>query len=474
MIDYHLIKTEQKALEINLNEKIYGTFAEIGAGQEVARNFFQAGAASATIAKTMSAYDKTYSDAIYGVEESGRYVCESRLYKMLDHEWQLLEERLSSIKPDTTFFVFADTVSTINFGKTNKGHGWLGLRFQLYPQCPPNDLVIHVKLTDNDSKQQQEAIGILGVNLLYAAYYYSHNLELMVKSLHDSVQERATIDLIQLNGQDFIHTNGRLLCYYLVKHGLTEVTMFDEKKQAVHASEFLYKKSLMVVRGHFKPATLVTLDVIRASYKQFLSEQKIEKEDASVIAELTLENLMNEHGMLDDQDFLDRTEVLCEMGLKVIISNCNNHQMLINYLNDYKILHLGIVIGVHELLEIINEKYYQNQDGRLLVAFGELFTRNIKIYGYPALQNDSGILTIKNLPIPSGIKFLYKYLMDSNQIIEVKDYNPDILHILPHVVRDQIKNRDENWKKGMPSKIIDLIEQKGLFGYKNAEKEQHV
>ena len=290
-MEYQILKTEQKALEINLHEGIYGTFAEIGAGQEVARNFFQAGAAANTIAKTMSAYDKTYSDAIYGSETSGRYVCESRLYKMLEHEWNLLDERLKTIKPDTNFFVFADTVTTINYSKTVKGHGWLGLRFQLTPGTPPNEVVIHCKLEDNDIKLQQEAVGVLGVNLLYAVYYHKDNPRVLVKSLLDGLQGRLTVDLLRIKGPDFQHFDNRLTTFYLVKYGLTELAIFDENRKGIHASEFLYKKSLMVVRGNFRPPTNVTLDVFKTGFEQFKNEPYIDPNLSYIIAELTLDYL---------------------------------------------------------------------------------------------------------------------------------------------------------------------------------------
>lgn len=462
-------KTEQKALEINLDEGIYGTFAEIGAGQEVARNFFQVGAALGTIAKTMSAYDKTYSDAIYGVEKSGRYVCEHRVYKMLNHEWQLMEERLGG-DDQRCFFVFADTVAAINYTKTHKGNGWMGLRFQLTPNGQYNELVIHVKMLDNDNRLQQEAIGVLGVNMLYACYYYNQNPEQFVKSLKDSLQDRIVIDLIRLTGPDFDQVDHRLLCLYLVKNGLTEVTMFDGSR-SVHASEFLYKKSLMVVRGNFKPPTLTTLDVIKSSFKQFRNEADIDDENAFIVSEITLEYL-SDFGWISDEDFLDRADMLCALGQTVVISNCNNHQSLINYLNDFKIQHLGIVIGVRELLDIINEKYYENQDGRLLVAFGELFTKKVKIYAYPALMRGAKeLMTADNLPIPDGIKFLYKHLLDSNQIVKVEDYNEELLHIFPIEVLKEIQSGIEMWEDKLPPIIVQMIKEKGSFGYKQTPAE---
>lgn len=461
---YKILKTEQKALEINLNHMIYGTFAEIGAGQEVARNFFQVGAAAGTIAKTMSAYDKEFSDAIYGKEESGRYVCESRLYKMLDHESELMNERLGEMCHMATFFVFADTVSAINYTRTIKGNGWMGVRFQHKPCSEFNDLVIHVKMHDNDNKLQQEAIGALGVNLIYACFFYRDNPEMMVKSLTEGLEGRVTVDMIRAAGPVFAEVDNRLLALYLVKHDLTEVTIFDEHKNSVHASEFLYKKPLMVVRGNFRPPTLVTQDVMKQSFAQFKAEEYLDPDRAFNITEITLDYLRDDEGNIDDQDFLDRTELICALGYKVIVSDCSNHQKLINYLGDYKIKTLGIVIGVRELLDIINEKYHGNQDGRLLVAFGELFTRNIKIYAYPALMEDGeSLLTTKNLPIPDGIKFLYKHLTDSEQIVDIEKYEEEMLYIDPSIVYDNISQGRDGWQNKVPPELVDIIVEKKLF-----------
>ncbi len=463
-MDHQILKTEQKALEINLDEAIYGTFAEIGAGQEVARIFFQVGAAAGTIAKTMSAYDKVYSDRIYGKEPSGRYVCESRVYKMLDHEYDLMVERLQEERPECTFFVFADTVSAINYSRTIKGNGWLGVRFQLTPNGAPNDLVIHVKMKDKNTVLQQEAVGMLGVNMIYACYFHKDNPRAFVASLIDGLRERIEIDMIRLTGPDFANVDNRLLGLYLVENDLTEVTMIGPDKQSVHASEFLYKRSLMVVRGHFRPPTKVTLDVIERSFEQFIQEEDVDPNKSFIVSELTLDNL-GKDGQIDEQDFLDRADLLCALGQTFIISNCSNHQRLINYLSDYKIRKLGLVIGIHELLEIIVDKYESNKDGRLLVAFGELFTRNILIYAYPALKNENSdeIVDAKNLIVPEGIHFLYKHLVDSEQILPVQNYNRENLHIFPYMVFQSIKDGDDKWKAMVPEKLVTLIEDKKLF-----------
>ena len=466
-MEYQMIKTEQKALDINLNDPIYGTFAEIGAGQEVARNFFQAGAAAGTIAKTMSAYDKTYSDAIYGVEPSNRYVSENRLYKMLDHEWSLMEERLSESRPDATFFVFADTVQAINYTRTIKGNGWLGLRFRLTPGGPVNDMVLHVKLLDTNNRLQQEAIGVLGVNMIYAIFYYNDDPEKMVRSLVDNIKDRVSIDLLRINGEDFNFFDKRLISLYLVKHKLTSVTMFDVNNNSIHASEFLYRESLMVIRGNFRPPTIVTQDVIDSSYRQFKSETNLPDDKLNLMMEMTMEYLKGENAEIDEKDFLDRADMLGILGHNVLLSDCDNHQMLINYLSDYKIANLGLVIGARELQKIITDKYNNNQDGRLLVAFGELFSQNIKIYAYPA-QNEMSkeIMTAQNMEVPEGIKFLYQYLLDSKQIVPVYAFNKDILHIYPFNVLQDIQENKAGWESNVPDVLVEMIKEKGLFGYK--------
>ncbi len=466
-MDYQLRQIEQKALEINLDDSIYGTFAEIGAGQEVARNFFQAGAAAGTIAKTMSAYDKHYSDTIYGAEASGRYVCESRLYKMLDHEYGLLEERLDHVREDSKYFAFADTVAAINYQRTIKGNGWMGLRFRLRPNSKPNDLVLHVKMLDNDNRLQQEAIGELGVNMLYACYFYHYDPEILIKSLLDNLKGRIEIDMVRLTGPDFDDVDNRLLSLYLVKHDLTEVAMFNADRKSIHASEFLYKRSLMVVRGHYRPPTLVTEDVLKSSFRQFKKDPKVDPDRCEMVVEMTLENLKND-GEIDFNDFIERVNLINAMGMKVIISNCVNHQKLINYLSDYKIKNLGLVIGIKELYHIINEKYYLNQDGRLLVAFGELFTKDIRIFAYPALnEKNNDLMTATNLEVPEGIKFLYKHLIDSKQIVEVEDYDEELLKIFPFKVLRSIKNGKDDWQAQVPIKLAKMIIEGGYFGYQH-------
>ncbi len=459
------LETEQKALEINLDDKVYGTFAEIGAGQEVARHFFTVGAAAGTIAKTMSAYDKVYSDKIYGVEASGRYVCESRLYKMLDHEYDLMMNRLQDERPDTNFFVFADTISALNYSRTILGDGWLGIRFQLHPDGETNDLMLHVKMLDNDTQLQAQAIGILGVNLVYGCYHYNHDLETLLESLLDNLHGRVKVDMVRLKGPDFTDIDNRWLCLLLVKHKLTDVTIFDSNGQGIHASEFLYKKDVLIVRGSFRPSTLVNEDMIKTSYKQFRNEKEVDPRRTFLLTEITMDNLCAE-GHLDEKDFMDRAELLCAMGQNVIISNCDKYSKLITYFSDFKVKHLGLVVGVRQLLKIINEKYYNNLDGHLLSAFGDLFNRHVQMYVYPSLQEGSAeLMTAKNLPIPDGIKFLFQHLLDNGQIKDVEGFEEEILHIYSKQVLEMLRSDEEGWDKMVPEKVAELIRDKCLFGY---------
>ncbi len=242
MEEQRILSAKEKALKINLNQEIYGSFAEIGAGQETAGHFFKAGGASGTVAKTMSAYDMSFSDAIYG--ESGRYVCEERLLRMIEKEYGLLEKRLQSRASQTCFFAFANTVETTNFHKTNQGHGWLGIKFQLKPNSEPNECVIHIVLKDNESSWQQRSIGIIGVNLIYACIYLNKEPENLIKTLLDGiVPGTVEVDMIRFNGPDLKHIDNRLMSLKLVKNGLTKTTMFGPDGKVLQPSEAIYQSS---------------------------------------------------------------------------------------------------------------------------------------------------------------------------------------------------------------------------------------
>lgn len=458
-----VLETEQKALEINLDEPIYGAFAEIGAGQEVARAFFQVGAAAGTIAKSMSAYDKTVSDVIYGPEQAGkgRYVCESRLYKMLDHEYQLMEERLREERPTHTFFAFADTVAAINYSRTIKGDGWLGLRFQLRPNAAPNDLVLHVRMLDQDNRLQQQAVGIAGVNMIYAAFRYFSDPETLVKSLMDNLQGRIAIDMVRLAGPDFQHVDNRLVCLWAVKNGLSNVAIFGPDGNSLHAGEFLYRKSILIARGSYRPPTLVQQDLIRNTYRQFLDDPEVDPQKAYFLTEITLDNLKAEDGQINERDYLDRTALLCAMGQTVVISNCTQHKRLISYFSEYKVPKIGLVMGARKLETILQETCDQNPDN-LLTAFGELFPRNVRFYVYPARKNGE-IIQAQTVQIPQAIISLYDYLLETNHIVNVHTFDPDVLHIYHKNVLHDIQNGVPGWEQFVPEQVATLIKDKNLF-----------
>ncbi len=466
----NILETEQKALEINLDDRIYGAFAEIGAGQEVARHFFQAGAAAGTIAKSMSAYDKTVSDEIYGDETKGkgRYVCEARLYKMLDHEYELMEGRLRVERPQQNFFAFADTVAAINFQKTIKGDGWLGLRFQLNPGSKPNDLILHVRMLDNNNLLQQQAIGILGVNLIFGCYRFHHDPETLLMSLMDNLRGRVMIDMVRLQGPDFQHVDNRLICLWMVKNGLSDVAIFGPDGNSLHAGEFLYKKSILIARGSYRPPTLVQQEMIRLAYQQFCAEPDVDADKTFFLTEITLDNL-RASGELDERDFTDRVDMLCALGQTVILSNCVQHKMLIAYFSDYRVQRIGLAMGVRKLQNIIRETTENNPDN-LLGAFGELFLRNVRFYVYPAREPGSNkLLNARNIDIPHTIHFLYDHLLENRNIVDIQGFSPDILHIYHKEVLRMIRQGEPGWEQMAPEAVVRLVKAKGLFGYVPAQ-----
>lgn len=460
------LEPEQKALEINLDPTVYGSFAEIGAGQEVARFFFKVGAAAGTIAKTISAYDKVVSDHVYGAESGGRYVCESRLYKMLDHEYELMIDRLSSERVNTRFFAFADTVSTINFHRTTKGHGWMGMRFQLEAEGEPNDIVLHVELLDGDASLQQQALGILGVNLIYGCFRYHNDYRLLLESLMDNLRDRVRVDMVRMTGPQFEQLDNRLLALALVELGMTQVSIFDKKGKPIHASEFLYKQNVLVVRGSFRPVTLVNMDMLHAATHQFKTDPDIETGRMTILAEMTVPNLKVDTGRVDDRDFLDRADLLGFLGQTVMITNCNQYTNLIAYLMDYRIAKLGLVIGARPLLELINEKYYQNKNGLLLGAFADIFTKDVRMYVYPAQKEGSGeLMTSQNIPVPDGMCHLYQHILQLRHVVDIQGFDESILHIYSPEVLRMLRNDELGWDKFVPAKVAQFIRERFLFGF---------
>lgn len=454
----------QKALQINLDHSIYGSFVETGAGQEVARNFFRVGSASTTIAKTMSAYDKNFSDAIYGKEKNGRYVCKERLEKMLDHEYSLLIERLDrSEYKDTRFFTFANTVSTINYSKTIEGNGWIGLRFQRTPQEKPSDFIIHVILHDQDAKLQQETIGVIGTNLLHSCFNESDPKEIL-KRIYDSlVKDQFEIDMVEAIGPAFENIDNRLLSLTLVKEHMTNAVIFNPDGSNQQPSDILYKKNILTMRGSFRPVTKVNIDMLEKGLQEYKKNHKVSEDNIQILFEITLSNLKAD-GEVDDRDFLDRADILCSLGYTVMISNYKKFYKLIEYLSQFTKSRMGLILGVDNLVNMFEEQYYRNLNGGIMEAFGVIFTRDIRFYLYPYKPNkDTDLLNSTNIPIHPRVKDLYNYLHSNGRVKDL-EYNPHVLSIFSKEVLKRIKSCEEGtWESSVPDGVAEIIKEKHLF-----------
>ena len=458
---------ESKALRINLNPAMYGTFAEIGGGQEVARNFFRVGAASGTIAKTISAYDKNFSDDIYGEDDDGRYVTEVRLEKMLNHEMKLLEDRISrDSSPDKLFFTYANTVATIDFAKKYKGHGWMGVRFQTKPNEEYSDIILHVRFHQTNAKLQQEDLGIIGVNLIYGAFYKNSKPKNLVKYLYDHIdKESIEIDTINFKGPLFKKIDNRLMSLELVKNNMTEAVMFDSNGNNILPARVLYKKSILALRGSFRPVTKVNIDMFEKSYEVFTRESDVDESKSEVIFEITLSNLMGQ-GEIDESDFMDRAKLLCSLGHTVMISNFKEYYKLVDYFSNYTKKQLGLTMGVNNFVEIFNEDYYKDIDGGILEAFGKMFHNKVKVYLYPISNNDGQIINSTNLKLHPRMKDFYKFFKYNNKVIDLFDFEEKYLEIFSRDILKKIKNGEKGWTNQLPEGISEMIIKNKMFGYK--------
>lgn len=462
-----ILTANQKALKVNLNENIYGTFAEIGAGQEVVRHFFRSGGASGTIAKAMSAYDKDFSDAIYGQEEDSRYVTEPRLRKMIEYEYGLINERLSRDKwPDKCYFAFANTIATINFTRKFKGHGWMGVRFQLSPDQAPNDVIFHVRMKEEEASLQQETIGQMGVNLIYGCFHIRNNPEELLRSLYDNIAKyKVEIDMIHFEGPEFENVDNRLMSLQLIKNGMTDAVIFGPEGNNILPAALLYKKNILALRGSFRPATKVNIDMIKKGYGYFVEENKVDREKLVVLFEITLNNLRSE-GEIDEQDFLDRAEILCSLGQTVLISNYQQYYKLVEYFTRYTEERMGLIMGVTNLKDLFNDKYYRELKGGILAAFGILYSTDLKLYIYPSQPNNEDELeNSKNLKIHPRLRPLYDYLKSNKRIIDIDNFDPEVLQIFSRDILEMIRNGEQGWEKALPAYVDNIIRDKRLFGY---------
>jgi hypothetical protein len=456
---------EEKALRMNQDAMVYGTFAEIGAGQEVVRWFFQVGGASGTVAKTISAYDMVVSDAIYGRCE--RYVSRKRLESMLAYEYELLLERLGPLRGDqSSFFVFADTAAAHSRTRKSNGHAWQGVRFQTAPHSEPSEVIIHIATHDTDRSREREAIGLVGVNLVYGAVYHHADPEGLLVSLFDNLtRERVEVDMIKFSGPAFAGVDNRLMCLQLIEHAFTDTALFTAQGEVVQLAEVLYQRPILVERGRFRPVNLLSMDLLEKGLEQFRAEPELVGEEPIVVMELTLRDLHPQHG-IDKQDFLDRVDVLGTLGKTVLISNHGPYYGLVEDFSRYTQKKIGIALGVPALLDILDDTHYEGLRGGTLEAVGRLFADNVRMYVYPRWDQATGqLITAETAQVPARARHLYRHLLENRYIVPIEHTNPACRGIDSDQVLRQIQADEPGWDTQVPPEVAQEIKLKRLFGW---------
>jgi hypothetical protein len=456
--------THDKALRINLDGARYGTFAEIGAGQEVGRWFFLVGGAAGTVAKTMSAYDMTVSDAVYGPAQ--RYVSRQRLQAMLDHEWELLLQRLESDRGATTqFFVFADTVAARSYSRKEEGHGWLGVRFQAAPGQAPSEIIVHARLWDLENVRQQEALGILGVNLLHAAFYDHERPEVLIGALMDGLtRDRMEVDMIKCSGPAFACVDNRVMSLQLVQQRLTNAVLFSPAGEVLEPAELLYRAPVLVERGSFRPVTIVTQDMLVRAREQMSREPDMAGRRPVVLMEMTLRHLQSLGEQVVHSDFLARVDVLHALGWTVMVTNYSRFHSVTTYLRRYTQERVGLVMGVPTLAQLLDLRHYTDLGGGVLEAFGRLFTGPVKLYVYPWRNQDTGeFVRAETFMVADRLRHLYAYLLQNKFVESLEAPSDANLSVMPGQVYALIRAGDPAWERLVPPEVVGVIKEKLLF-----------
>lgn len=460
-----VLTTRQKALELNLDARTYGVLAEIGGGQEVARWFFAVGGAAGTVAKSISAYDMSISDGLYGHAE--RYVSRQRLEAMLDKEYcQLVSQLAPARGEEKCFFAFANTVATRSHIKDGNGRGWLGIRFQARPGAEPSEIILHAHLLDTTAAQEQEALGVLGVNLIHAAFYrHGDPAALICALMQDLTRQRIEIDMIKFSGLAFDKLDNRLMSLQLVERGFTDAAMFTADGEVVQPSEVLYKKPILVERGSFRPATKLMLDLLGRAREQFLQEPGNQGKEPVVLAEMTLRSLVPGPDV-GHADFLARAEILHALGLNVLISRFEQHYKLAEYLTAYTDGLIGIAAGLPNVRQqLADEEYYTDLPGGVLESVGRLFKRSVKMYVYPTRDAAGAILTLDTEELPAPWHHLRTLLRELGRIEPIHSFDASLLSIRAPEVLAQIESGDPSWEAKVPPKVAAIIKSKGLFAH---------
>lgn len=462
MTDTTPLSTHQKALAVNLDGSRFGTFAEIGAGQEVVRWFFRVGGAAGTVAKSMSAYDMTVSDAIYG--KSPRYVSKERLLQMLDHEFTLNMERLAGASK--LLFAFADTVAARSFrAKNSNDRCWMGLRFQTDPNVPPSQVVAHVRLLDTENLLQQESIGVVGVNLIHSCFYLTGEPTKIIDSLLDNLsRQRVEVDMIEFSGPAFSSVDNRLMALQLVKSGASDVAMFDATGKVLQPTDLLYKKPILVERGTFRPVTHTHIDILISALPEFKRDFPDATSGPVALMEITMKNLL-ETSDVDARDFLDRADVLATIGQPVLITSFSEFHKLISYLRTFTQEPIALALGGGALRELFEPKYYQDLSGGILEGLGRLFRENVRAYVYPQMLPSGELLSVENY-LPQGhLQHLYSYMRDTGYVEAVKRHSASFTPLSSKDVLAKIRAKDPTWEDLVPPPVAELIKSRKMFGY---------
>ncbi len=460
--------TLEKALRINLDSKKYGTIVEIGAGQEVARQFFKTGGAAGTIAKTMSAYDMKFSDAIYGVQEDGRYVSESRVKSMLEKEFELVIDRVGTTRSRTSrYFSYGATVSAKSYEKDNECHAWCGIRIQMYPGAQPSEIVAHIRMRDKDAERQQTALGVIGVNLIYAGYYYFENTHTIIDSLTDGLeQDRIEIDSIEFHGPYFEEVDNRAINLHLIRSWKTRAVMFKPDGSVVIPAEMLYKKNVLTIRGSFRPVTRLNVDMIEQGLKVFRQMDGVTKDNSVALAEISLNDARGNDLMVAEDDLIARVHLLNTLGYSVMISDHTRYFSLRAYFRQFTKLKIGIVVGITNIRDIFDEDRYRGVEGGILEGFGKLFPDNTRLLAYPEIGQSGEFCNYENVTLPENLQYLYKHLLANNFIFGIECSDQALFKVFSREVLSQLPHGRGDWEKCLPEGVAEEIIKHKFFGYK--------
>jgi hypothetical protein len=459
--------TLEKALRINLDEKKYGTIVEIGAGQEVARQFFKTGAAAGTIAKTMSAYDMKFSDAIYGAQKDGRYVSRARVMAMLEKEFELVIDRVGTSRSKSSrYFSYGATVAAKSFKRHNECHAWCGIRVQMYPGAAPSDIIAHVRMRDDNAERQQSALGCFGVNLIYAAYYYFENSRTIIESLTDNLdQMRIEIDSIEFHGPYFEEIDNRAINLHLIRSRKARAIMFKPDGSVMVPAEMLHKKNVLTIRGSFRPVTRLNVDMIEQGLKFFTEMEDVSRENSVALAEISLKDVHGNDLMVSEEDLIDRVSLLNSLGYSVMVSDYTRYFSLRAYFRQFTKLQIGIVLGVINIQQIFDESSYRGVEGGILEGFGKLFPDNTRLLVYPEIDHSGEFRDYTNISLPENLQYLYKHLLENQFIFGIESSDHELFNIYSREILNQLQNGRGNWEKVLPEGIAEQIIERKLFGY---------